>query len=1071
MQTSGWQNRVIPLVGGMDDETADGQRPDQILYRLLNARVTKTGEIRKRYGFENLSTTVLDELTASRTLVNLDGSNNGFTPRSLITNADRKNGESADALLLLSEGALFKYTASGWLPKDMYFSSATEGRYTPTAAGCGVEAQRVLRDVYDHHDAVSAANGSYCLTAWIESSSSTEVDPRLWYSVYDLINGDFIVGAKAVESTNDVLYCQAIGDEANNKLGLVYVQGANLKIIDLSSPLAPSTATISTDIISVAAATGNPLPFYIAPAHTSGQIVVIFRKNSVNELKILIIDYSGTTQDSTDWVLANTCAVAIEYDSTSARYVCVAGTTAGDMYSRILNSALDDQVLDLTHDLANTVPVRISLGFDSRVLGATAGTTRNVWIVIERAASGGYRRTDLYTRSTADVVVNDRWVWWDATLLSTVFKHNNQLYVTLGYGPRAANGTTVQGHAFVVAIGTHYYNASQQQMIVAGKFGRTIACGHMDDRRFDIKGPPSRVSYSSTTKKWYCGHRIKTRYVEQGGGTFAKVDFAKSCFLTYDFNVGTSHVNVNDITYFTDGSVLKQFDGDKVTEAGFFLFPEISASNVTVSAGAGSLSAGSYSWRFYYETNIGGKRVRSYAMTYTSAAVVANDRYNFTIPSLRFTQRGETEVYIVGYRTAVNPTSTSAFYRITSLAPSASGGIGWYDNDWSNPSVTIQDTLSDANLILEQDYISAGEIAHSMPDIRVVAKHGNRVVGASNDTIYPSLLFSPVNAVEFSDETGQEISDAGGPITALASLGSTLVVFKKQRTFLLAGEGPDNTGNGTFSVDYETLHQSGAKNGRVVCKIPGGVCYGNDDGIFVLTESFQPVFIGKQIQPLLEYLTNTPSRICYNPTDKAIYVLTASAAFADTNIFVFFTETQQWTVWDYNVNFKVYDIAVYNGVLVALTVWCTVCKQGTTAWQDTFQSSAGGASTVSYTYGFITDFINIDPGDPATQSRVKSAIIVGNKNETQGTATVSVAYDNDSGHDWRVIEPPTLNNPQTVDNTIVGNKWEYFFNRQKMSNVRIKYAALHQYEGPYITHIVLRTKPSKNSSKLAPAET
>lgn len=1056
-----WTNRVIPFVTGMDANIADNHRPDPVLYRLINARPTKQGEIAKRQGFAHLSRVVYDELTASRELIDLDGLGNRLAAKSLIVNTNRKNGETADSLCLLSEGPLFKYSASGWRPKDIYTTSATEGNFRASGIGCGIESQRVLRDVGDHDATTVAVSSTYSLTAWIENASTAETDPRLYYALYDIVNGDYLVGGKLV-SSSDVLYCMAVC--SGTYLKLFYIEGANLKVIDFdTTPLAPVTTTLKTNVVNIAAASGTALPFYVAPGHGSGSDFVYSYKNTAGDIIVSTLSGANVETGTHSYTPAAAAhAVAVEYDSVSNKYVLAVAVATPNIVTRVLSTALVDQAIDVSIVPRNTV-VRITIGFDPYYYGATAGTKHDVRIIWEDV-NAAYRSVETYGRRTTDNSTTDtpRRSYYNATLLSTAFRQGGITYVTLGYGAKVAKGTTAQGTVFVVDVGQKNADGAN----IAGRWGHNKAAGEMDSRRFDRKGPPSRATFCSVTNKWYIGQRAKTRFVQQNG---TSVDFAKSVTLSFDFTIGASYVNINNMTYFSNGSVLKQFDGDKVVEAGFLLYPEMIISDATIAAG-GALSAGSYSWRFYYESMVGGRRVRSFASELT-ATVVLNNKVTFLVPTLPMTQRGANEVYIVGYRTEVNPTSSSPFYRITALAPSASGGLGWFVNDFSAATVSIADTLSDANLLNEIDYQSTGEVAHIIPEIKYIAKHGNRLVGCDSYNIHPSLLFSELNAVEFSDDISQEITDVDGPLTGLASLGNNLALFKKNKILIMTGEGPDNTGLGAYSDLYETTQLVGAKNQSCVEKIPSGVVFASDNGVFVINESFQPVFIGKPIHDVVKSLGHSYLKIVYNPTDKAIYILVGATDFSVTNIFVYFTEEQMWSIWDLSNNFDVYDIAIVNGFVAALTKWCTVSIQTASTWSDTYQNSASDTETTTYPFTIITDFINIVEKNPASYSRAKSVKLVSTKGEVgAGTVSVSCAYDNDTGYTWTNIDPGLL----TGENTFVNDgdwRFEHHLTKQRCSNIRIRINYDWLTEGYRFTHLILRTKPSENSSKDSPNET
>src|SRR5574342_1027209 len=122
------------------------------------------------------------------------------------------------------------------------------------------------------------------------------------------------------------------------------------------------------------------------------------------------------------------------------------------------------------------------------------------------------------------------------------------------------------------------------------------------------------------------------------------------------------------------------------------MFPDMKSADFVPAYDASySLTAGSYSYRIYYESyTASGERVRSAALT-IPVSLTNQGRVAITIPTLSFTCRGlnySTEpvlkpiVAIVVYRTKVNDLS-GIYYRVSSSDSGVAGNNGFVTNNSS----------------------------------------------------------------------------------------------------------------------------------------------------------------------------------------------------------------------------------------------------------------------------------------------------------------------------------------------------------------------------------------------------
>lgn len=1034
-----WTNKTIPLIMGQSDLIGQGQRQPPVLNRLLNARINKQGEIEKRQGFDDLSISIYDDIDAALTLraIDEDTGAGAVAPRSLIR-VPAGVVESSDTMYMLTDTMLLKYTYLGWVPRDLY-SAGGYGLLYPTAANLSIDHKTVGHSDYDQTNVSASSNSLYTVVAWIENNA-------LRYTVYDIVRGGKLIDGKYVGSAT---YCQTISD-GSSYVGIVYITGNTVTYMNLSSPLSPASYTVTSSAYN----TAGIAPIYAAKGHSASTFVFAYYHN-VNGMTACFVNYStGAVTSATAYGTAGGPeALAIEYDSvTSGNYVIAVGLGSGanNILTKVLNTSLVDQSLDVsfTTSTSSRHPIRFAIGFNAVLPGSVAVTVSNTFIVAQLETTGSqYDHVDIFRRhSQSTSSAGGPYTYRHSTLVTKCFNVGDYTYVGLGHK------SALQSSLFFVAVGM--YATGDTVQYIAGRTMYGTAEGDVTSY-----GPVSDVNApASVTNKFTTAHVIRTRYDSL---TTDSVDFTKAALITVSSDVSVTYENIGDFTYIAGGSVLKHHDGFHVHETGFMLFPELTDASVTMAGSGGSLSAGSYSWRVYYEANYGGQRFRSYGVTITATAV-ANDSASIVVPTLQWTQRAN--VAIVVYRTTVDPTAATPFYRVTGYAPSASSPP-WYSNDLTADTVTVTDSLADASITdQEYDYRYTGELPHIVPsDIRFIAKHGNRVMAASNKAFYPSLFLANGLGLEFSDELETYVSELGGPITGIISLGNNFVVFKESAILVYGGQGPDNLGNGDYQDPYTVSHAVGCKNAASIARVPGGVVFAGDAGIYMLNESLQLEFIGKDVYS--EYKENGTEVVSTVYNAKQNYV----AFFAsNTYVFVYFMLFGAWSVW--TLQNAPIAATVLNDDLFFVDEFAYVFYDNVPVWVDSYFNGSTIA-TAAYRHKIETDYIAVTEGDVASSARVKSVKFVGSY-ISNAEYTIGVSYDmSDRTID---VDDSTIEGSRTYTMaTPTATTWpsdklwfEHQLARQRCSSIRVTLIQYDATQGNALTHfvLVLKEEPRRSAS-------
>lgn len=292
------------------------------------------------------------------------------------------------------------------------------------------------------------------------------------------------------------------------------------------------------------------------------------------------------------------------------------------------------------------------------------------------------------------------------------------------------------------------------------------------------------------------------------------------------------------------GAGMQSYDGSTIAEHGFCVFPE--GTTKTVTAAAGSLSAGTYSYRIIYEWTDAQGQIHRSAVSPSIAVVAAlNDRVDFVIPTLRLTAK--TGVRIAIFRTVANGT---VYYRITSTSSPLF-------NDRTVSSVTYQDGAADStitsNELLYTDGTTGQDLENDAPPASSFAiTHRGRVwLGGLTEanTLAYSKTWVDGEPVSFSDFLRMQVDSRGGDVTALGSLDEKLVIFKERAVFAIAGDGPSNTG---LQSDYgdPTLITSdvGCISAPSVVTTGQGLLFQSAKGFYILDRSLTVTYVGAPVE-------------------------------------------------------------------------------------------------------------------------------------------------------------------------------------------------------------------------------
>lgn len=426
-----------------------------------------------------------------------------------------------------------------------------------------------------------------------------------------------------------------------------------------------------------------------------------------------------------------------------------------------------------------------------------------------------------------------------------------------------------------------------------------------------------------------------------GAGALARV--------TMDFTEDSAYSTaLKESALYINGGQLWSYDGVSCVEAGFHFYPEGVSTNADNTATGASRE---YTYRVYYEwTNRLGQRVRSTAIEFASGALTgtiansAGHSHDIDIPYLNHTEKDD--VTIVVYRTVgdANVALGAPFYRVSSPDPSTAGSDGgWIINDKTGTTVTFVDEVADADLVKNEiDYRTSGELDHvAPPGCRVVAEGLGRIwLGGTTDdnTLHYSKKPLPGEPPEFSDALYLKIPDSGGAITGMHPLNASLIVFCERKIFAIQGEGPNNFGQGSYTVQ-EVNSDLGVKSGAAgsVCQIPQGLLFQSGKGVNLLAQNYLTYYVGADVE-------------AYNSG-----VVKRATVLPDTNHVYFLFDTGRSLLYDYqHRSWSTFTNHLGKGACVWQDNYCYVRANGDVWRQGSTYNDNGATYNLRLTTAWIT---------------------------------------------------------------------------------------------------------------------
>lgn len=706
-------------------------------------------------------------------------------------------------------------------------------------------------------DVAVSSNGLAC-SVWLDS------DGLSYYQVSNSLTGQIVAPAVSLGATSNVprVVVHAgyfIVTFLISITGTVHLQYVAVPINNPGSPLTATDISVQVDSINAAYDVHVcETLMYIAwnASDVGGAIRVTYLNQSLQQPAEVI----KTSVECT--YLAITCD-----ETTATPTVWVSYFDTDTVYGMAFNNTLLDVL----------TPTTISAGISDGINALTSTATDNELTVI-------YENINAYSFNgsiqTNYISTNTLSVGGTAGSASIVCRG-------VGLASKAILSETLEKIVFLSVYGQDLQPTLYLMDIggnVLARFAMSNTSGYMLDQIL-----PQMIEQGTILKAGYLyAAQIQPVNKEQGVANAAGIYSQTGINLaSFELDVQPKSLEIGGSAYAT-GGMLWQYDGAKIREQGFNVWPEdVQSSSIS---SLGSMAALNYFYQVTYEwTDAAGQIHRSAPSVPLnvdlSGAGGSTNRVTLHIPTLRQTYKtGANRARIVVYRWSEQQ---QIYYQVSTVASPTL-------NDTTVDSVNFVDTFADSSIIGNNILYTTGGILENVAcpacdDISLWQNRLGAVLSEDPNTTMLSKVVIKSTPVEMSDlltifvapTTGSQGST--GTTRALASMDDKIIFFKKDAIYYANGSGPDSTGaNGSFSDPVYITGTVGCSNPKSIVLTPMGLMFQSDKGIWLLGRDLSTKYIGAPVEDFTQY-----------------QLVTSALAIPETNQVRFTLDNTQAIMYDY----------------------------------------------------------------------------------------------------------------------------------------------------------------------------
>lgn len=919
-----YQRLEFPFSRGLNQKADPRLTQEPELVRAVDVDFDNLGGLRGRYPYASIGANIFGGGTIS---------------------GCRRVYALGSELLLFTQTALYSWSPqqSAWVSRGTHLAIKTDEKPAFVNTSDQVQCDR-------------AELSGTVVYAWVELSAGSSVTGQVYAAAVDKTTGAVLVAPTAI--TSAVTRPRLVA--TTTKILLFSVTATPDLVVRAISPSDPATgfASASTNVLTSA---GGFNTRYDAVANVGVDgAVVACRYNPTTSYVVATVSAGLTVATSTK---ARTCdggiAVAVSPTGTIQIARCNGSNIQGDYLTSALVDTTTGQAIG-----------SIAAGTATEVTCAYRSTQNSsqyrcyVFWSNTSSISGSSDNTVEYNYvDTGGTIGTETTLTHRVILASRAFDYNGSVYVNVlfdGTSSFVSVASILEG-VFESQLQNSYFlyrdDGTLCAKMAAGRCGGSTAC---------VNWLPGVALTSGSTGYSWCGN--ERRIVPVGTLRDAYTDRGPlDITITFDSNEARRVAKIGETIYVT-GAEPMQFDGEKLTEWGFHIFPWYAA-GVESSAGAGTIPNGDYAVKCTYRwDNAKGERDRSASATVgvvTIATGPSEIDYQNTVP-LYVTHKTSRAPAIEWWRTAVNPSGDSPFFLVTGQDPADTTGDNCYVP--SDPTATSIASLTDA---YDDDTLTAKEAYGSSDVLENLPPPPHTLITANDERVFIAGIAGDPHHVRYSKQRtagfiaafhealSVAVPEPGGDIVGLAFLNETLVVFRETAIYALDGIGFDNVGGGQNYQARLVSNTEGAVNQESICLTPSGLVFKSSKGWYLLNRGWTTQYIGG---PVRDYDSESVYSAHVVESTHQVRIITSGRAL----------------VWDYLVG-NWFEWTISDGLHATI-------YGGTYHYLATASVKAEQSSYSTADYAWDVEML-IHLGGLQNFGRVRRVIVGG---EVRGTGTIRV---------------------------------------------------------------------------------
>ena len=851
---------------GLDTKSDPWQVAPGAMLELVNSVFTKTGQLTKRNGFQQLANLPL----AANHVTTYKGS----------------------LLTLQNNVQLYAPNLNGWVNKGNYYQVL-------------LASVPVVRKATSQLTVDSAVSNGVACSVWVDADGSK------YYQVSDAATGEVIQSATVIASTCNNPRVFALG----SYFVITYTSGTNLyyKAISQSSPTTiTSPFLLSAQVNATTAAyDGNVQNNFLYLAFDGGDIGGAIRITSLDST--LVQHFTRAIPgESAD-------IIAVDCDNNVNIWVSYYKNSTSTLKNLAVNGIGLDVTVPTTVATGVTINHLTCLAFNSGITTYCTSYYQNTSYY--NGSSGP--RSDFLSKVTCTntggvVTVNTPSVMSRSVgLASKAFTMNGLNYMLVTYGDTSDNA------------GVGSYQPSYFLMEDDGDIVARLAYSNGAGYASSFVLPNVWMVGSNAYMGYLLRDLVQSVNKDQNAQSHSNI-YAQTGINLVEFNIGTEQVNTAEIggSLHLTGGLMWQYDGVKPVEHGFNVFPE-DITYTQGSGGAMKAQAYFYQVTYEWTDNAGqihrsapsiplsvdltnvtptpvtttatfanasttitvasasglivGQRITNttnpayfqagtiitaisgttvtinYPTTHASTGspgdtITTSDTLSvtLTIPYLRLTYKTTPNpVRIVVYRWS---TDLQTYYQISSVINPTINQVNTID------TTTVTDTNAFTSIVGNNLLYTTGGVLENTasPAAAAMSLFKSRLFiidGEDRNLLWyskPVLENTPVEMTDLQTiYVAPTISSQGstGVMRCLFPMDDKLLIFKRDAIYYLTGNGPDVTGaNNDYTDPVFITSTVGCSNPDSIVNMPNGVMFQSDKGIWLLGRDFSTNYIGAPVE-------------------------------------------------------------------------------------------------------------------------------------------------------------------------------------------------------------------------------